>query len=212
MEPKNNRIINLKNIMKIINSTKDFYIRKSNIKSFRCITTLLIMLFFSVITIDLSLNMYSSSHLNTLELENILVSTLVIGCISGLFIVFCSIIVSGMHKKLIINEFQSLLFSSAMRNNSEFFLIIDKNKNLIYIDENGYNIFGVRDYESIIDTLFENKNDLEEAIHEHKEYSIYNTMTINDNSEEEIKTILTPLARPNGFFMINGQKKHQNQA
>lgn len=117
-----------------------------------------------------------------------------------------------MKLKYIINitEFQAALFSSAMKTHTLLTCIVDKDKNVIYSDENAFRLFKNKDndVETLADILaYEgltavNKAKIDSAVTQGTKEEM--NMTYKNIAGKSLDTIfiIDPLARPKGFSVI----------
>ncbi len=201
----NHRITEIRGIMSIINSSKDFFIRRANLNYFRLVCFTLSLLFVAVIATESAVGIVKASYIEHYNIINLSSSVFFIGIVLSLLIIACFLVTLTLYKKIIINEFQSLLFASAMTQGSLFFVILDKNMNILYKDYNSVAIIGDSiNCDNFLHKILKQEDKIEyikKCIKNEEDTSVKHLMEIN-GLPNDLEIHLTSLKRPNGFFSL----------
>ncbi|NDF11795.1 MAG: hypothetical protein EB060_03135 [Proteobacteria bacterium] len=137
-----------------------------------------------------------------------------IGLISSGLVIFASVLIYKIHHIIHETEFQSLIFASSMRVNTEFCLIANADKTVVYCDTNFCNIFAsfTEHTDDLKRLLSENgikkqdKDKLLKAIMDCKAVRVPFLLTKSSGEKKRLTITVDPIGRPTGYSIVRGIK------
>lgn len=136
-----------------------------------------------------------------------LVAFMISGVVLAGYIWFCF---QAIYKRLMLTEFQSLLFANAARTNSVFCLILHRDHRIIYCDNSYFDLFaqkGVLDLERFVRESWLTSDDSERliaAIDNGKEMRLPISAIQPDGTvlSKKYTLLVSPMDRPKGYFVL----------
>ena len=209
------RIISHDNIMRIIREAKEFHVRYHGLTTIRLIYGMIAILALIILSVQAAIGVTEISISKT-TIDNLAISIIFIGGAVGILSLISMYLIIKMRKIIMITEFQSLLFASALRIETSFCMIVNDKLDVLYIDADGQQLFNrdgsLESYKSLKMDIFLmhanlNENDKQGLLHaiERKEsFMVQHDIGCKEDKLNNVKTYLKPLSRPMGFFLLQG--------
>lgn len=145
------------------------------------------------------------------EIKKVMGIVSICALLAGAFAVY---IIYRVRENILETEFQNLIFAGCMRLNSQFSLIVHREKTGIYCDYNFSKMFS--SYGHIHDPFHrllasegfgvDSEKALIRALEKGKAEDFTFTLKKKNGSVKKIKVSLEPIDRPAGFFLLRGHK------
>lgn len=190
----------------------DFIVRRhsaTRIVFFICALVIASIITYSITSHLLSLVFTASDY--SYSTQYMLAPFTALCAIIGGLALFTYLFVGRIRDILILTEFQNVLYANAAGANSHFFFIIDKERELIVIDENFKKHFAsaiVKDQVETLDVFLNhdklspaNRKKVVEAISKQKSISVPFTLTEGKKSTL-VNVYFDPLKKPKGYFAV----------
>lgn len=200
----------------LLDHCADFHVRKKNYKKIIFLYSTLVVssiICFMLMSAMLSLILEAVESSNLYRfLTIILALTSIVG---GVFL-FTHLFAKRIGDAQLLTEFQNMLYASSAYVGSYFFVIIDKEQDMLLADTNFRKYLGrnvIHQKVGKVDLILKHpgltdasRKKIKKAFDEHKSISVPFTLKINSRMREIILRV-DPLSKPQGYFCIRGFKK-----
>ncbi len=203
------RLIDNKNIKKIIKSTKEFTFRAHGITMLRMAYGLTGILALLILSIQ-ALTGVIQADLTKATIDNLAFAVMFIAAAITALTTLFMLLILKLQKIIKISEFQNMVFSSALRDKCDYCIILTSNKDIIYMDEKAQKLFNANNptqYKNfsitkiIDDSSTEIQNNFYEAIANQKAFKL--SHTVQDN---QFIASLEPVDSIKGFLLLRASR------
>lgn len=203
------RFIDRANAKTIMKNNGGFFVRKhGSYILWICLSMIIILGTVKFIIDDTSSKLFNAEEaLDGVDVILILITMTISAMILGAYL-----LINMMKLRYIIDitEFQASLFSSAMKTHAVLTCIVDKDKNVIYVDEHAFCIFKNKEneVEKLEDILSyqglteSNKDKIELAVTQGTKEEVGMIYKDLAGESSDVILIVEPLKRPKGFSVI----------
>lgn len=205
------RFIDRDDAKSLINSTGDFRLRHHRNFvlwiSYAFIASVLLILLLLKYVLGTVLEL---TEAQSTPLAEIILTVLFIFLVMLALELYVYIVVKKLHTIALANEFQNMMFSSAMKVHTLFSLIANKERTVVYSDNRSVDIF-TADKIATLDELLnqdglkkDNKETLLKAIENGESTEVPFVYKDSKGKNRDAMIVLDPLERPAGYFIIRG--------
>ena len=186
----------------MVKSARDFHERSYNLNPVKAVYWLSVIFLAALFLIQCFFGVMMSDKA-VYKFDNLVFSATVINGLFMLLVISATYLVYRMQKIVLVAEFQSLLFSSAMRGGALFSIVFSKD-HVLYIDQNTSDFFNINSVPSSTEELLD-FIDLGTSSRQQMTESITNNKPCKikyQHSKKNLNLDLLPLDRPKGFFVL----------
>ncbi len=203
------RFLERKDLKELINQSSDFTKRRygSLVKWGVCIAMLLLFVF----SLYINSEIYKIvSQVESIPSNQVLVTIMFMSTVSVVVIFFLLVALNNFRFAIRALEFQSTLFSSAMKVSSVFCIIANNKNKILYQDRGAENIFPNNQTNSLSEILendgisVDYKEKAKDAVATGKACEFSMTYQDAQKQQKAVLVTITTLEKPSGCFLIRG--------
>ena len=205
------RLVDNKNIKKIINRTKEFTLRAHGITILRIVYGLSGILALLILSMQ-ALTGIIHADINKATLDNLAFSIIFIAGALLLLTGFFMCLIWKLQKIVTVAEFQNMLFSSVIRDKYDYCIVLTEEKEIIYMDKGAQKFFDA-------DTAEKYKNfSLEKILNTDDQEILTNFLqAIKDKTSfklshytqgHQFSALLEPINLTQGFLLLRAHIQH----
>ena len=205
------RLIDNKNIRSIIKETRSFTSRNHGLTMIRIMYGIMGILALLILSIEAATGVMQAD-ITKATVDNLAISIIFIAGALGLFSVFFMYFIFKLKKIVMVFEFQNMLFAAAMRNESDYCILLTKDGEIIYMDESAQKLFNVVTKEGYQNFSIDNLFDKESKVTKENFFNaMRNTISFKLShkiNETCFSVLLEPLKVAEGFLLLRAEAKN----
>lgn len=200
------RLIDRKNIKTIIKRTKSFTARTYGLTIMRIMYGLVGVIALLILATQ-AITGVIQADITKATVNNLAISIMFITGILATLAVFFMCFIFKLRKIVMVSEFQNMLFASAIRNTSDYCIVLTQNNEIIYMDKTAQQLFKSSRREGfVLDDLFKEENNTEakqnffDAVQNQVTFKLSHTI-----NNLQFLALLEPLKFANGFLLLRAK-------
>ncbi|MBQ4875455.1 MAG: hypothetical protein HRK26_05055 [Rickettsiaceae bacterium H1] len=199
------RLIDKKNIKSIIKNTKSFTSRSHGLTIMRIMYGLVGVFALLILSIQATTGVMQAD-MTKATVDNLAISIIFIAGALALFTVFFMYFIFKLKKIILVSEFQNMLFAGAIRNKSDYCILLTENSEVIYMDEAAQKLFNInrKNYSNFsLGNLFDGESEVIKENFFNAVKCRVNFQLFHNVGGSKFSALLEPLKFAEGFLLLS---------